>query len=166
MTPEDFKREWEVKEFKNHVWERIGKNNDLYPNWMLAKFCEKWTFKPGDRKKMEWQLKSYNKSGHFFLLKRIANWKTLSINKFDPGKWKPKDKPRAPYKSPPPPTPEQKEQARLLREEAYPRLMEAAKNRPVMPGRTMAKQNLINKGIAKQEDYMKGDTEEYHDFEE
>ena len=97
MSPEDFNKEWTLQEFKNHIWQRIGKTNELYPNWMLAEFAEYWGAQPGGRKKMCWQLKSYNKSGQFNITMRLAQWKTRSIE-WHPKRWQEKEKPQKPVK--------------------------------------------------------------------
>ena len=151
MKQDDFKKEWTLQEFKNHVWDRIGKTTDQYPLWLLKEFCEYWGHKPGGRNKMQWQLKGYNKSGEFFISMRLASWKTRSME-WHPKRWIEK-KPQAPVKwSPINQSPEALEEERLIRE-AYERQRNNPQPRIPYQPKTIVKMKLEE--VRRQADYAK-----------
>lgn len=168
MTPEDFKKDWTEREFKNHIWERIGQTNELYPNWMLQKFCEHWAVKPGGRNKMKWQLKGWNKSGEFMISMRLASWKTNSMN-WDKEKWKEKDKPMKPVKwLPTNESPEAIAESERIKK-GYEKRKKEALTKEQRPGNTLLSQHIENMGgrLTKKEDKdLVKDTEEYKKYKE
>lgn len=160
MKPEDFKREWDIQEFKNYIWERIGRTNDLYPNWMLSEFSEYWGMKPGGRKKMCWQLKGYNKSGQFNITMRLAQWKTRSLE-WHPKRWAEKDKPMKPTKwKPTNDSPEAREEAKRIKE-GYERL----KNKPKVPYQSTGIIGMRLREVRRQSELSRQANQSFDDYE-
>lgn len=166
MTEDDFKKEWSEQEFKDHIWERIGRTNDLYPNWMMTEFCNHWMEKPGGRAKMWWQLKANNKKQTFVIPMRVAQWKTRSIG-YGEKRWKDKDR----YKTEGLKAPVMRkltpseEQEIIEIKKAYARAKAAPK---VQRGQiSMVKQQMINMGrpvFQKQEDQIKKSEEDFQRY--
>ncbi len=71
----------ENQEFKNMVWEAMGRTFDEYPKWLVIEFCDYWTEMNPNGRKMRWE-----KQKTFDIKRRLLQWKRNS-KKFNPDQW-------------------------------------------------------------------------------
>ena len=64
------KKEQRAQEFKNQIWETIGKNFDLYSKEMLAEFWEYWTEHNPNGRKLRFEMEKV-----FCIKRRLSTWK-------------------------------------------------------------------------------------------
>ena len=70
------------RKFRDDLWALMGRTFDVYPRWLVEEFCDHWTAKNTNGRKM-----AFEKEKTFDVMRRLKTWKNNS-QEWNPNKWK------------------------------------------------------------------------------